>query len=152
MVTWRKARQPTPECLPGESCGQRSLLGCCPWARTESDKTAGPSHTHTVKVESESASCSVVSSSSKPHGKQPARPLCPWDSPGENTRVGCRALLQGIFPTQGWNLSFLCVLSWQEGSVPLSYPGSWSHRQVSPGGSLVSIEDHWLRVNTVSSL
>ena len=25
------------------------------------------------------------------------------DSPGQNIQVGCRALLQGIFPTQGWN-------------------------------------------------
>ena len=24
-----------------------------------------------------------------------------WDSPGKNTGVGCHALLQGIFPTQG---------------------------------------------------
>ena len=37
---------------------------------------------------SESASCSV---------------FCPWDSPGKNTRVGCRFLLQGIFLTQGLN-------------------------------------------------
>ena len=29
--------------------------------------------------------------------------LCPWDSPGKNTGVGCHALLQGIFPTQGSN-------------------------------------------------
>ena len=28
------------------------------------------------------------------------------DSPGKNTGVGCHALLQGIFPTQGSNLSF----------------------------------------------
>ena len=28
---------------------------------------------------------------------------CPWDSPGQNTGVGSRSLLQGIFPTQGWN-------------------------------------------------
>ena len=35
------------------------------------------------------------------HGLQPARLLCPCDSPGKNTRVGCHALLQGIFPTQG---------------------------------------------------
>ena len=27
--------------------------------------------------------------------------LCPWDSPGRNTGVGCHALLQGIFCTQG---------------------------------------------------
>ena len=26
------------------------------------------------------------------------------DSPGKNTEVGCHALLQVIFPTQGWNL------------------------------------------------
>ena len=27
--------------------------------------------------------------------------LCPWNSPGKNTGVGCHALLQGILPTQG---------------------------------------------------
>ena len=27
----------------------------------------------------------------------------PWNSPGQNTRVGCLSLLQGIFPTQGSN-------------------------------------------------
>ena len=27
--------------------------------------------------------------------------FCPWDSPGKNIGVGCRALLQGIFLTQG---------------------------------------------------
>ena len=32
------------------------------------------------------------------------------DSPGKNTGVGCHALLQGVFPTQGWNLHLLlCV-------------------------------------------
>ena len=31
--------QPTPVFLPGESCGQRSLVGCCPWSCTESDMT-----------------------------------------------------------------------------------------------------------------
>ena len=30
-----------------------------------------------------------------------ARLPCPWDSPGKNSGVGCHALLQGIFPTQG---------------------------------------------------
>ena len=33
----------------------------------------------------------------------PTRLLCPWDSPGKNTGVGCHFLLQGIFPTQGSN-------------------------------------------------
>ena len=28
------------------------------------------------------------------HRRQPTRHLCPWDSPGKNTGVGCRFLLQ----------------------------------------------------------
>ena len=46
---------------------------------------------------------SVVSDSLRPHGLQPARLLCPWNSPGKNTGVGGHFLFQGIFPTQGWN-------------------------------------------------
>ena len=48
-------------------------------------------------------SCSVMSNSLQPHGLQPAKFLYPWDSPGEKTGVGCRALLQEIFPNQGLN-------------------------------------------------
>ena len=34
----------------------------------------------------------------RPHG------LCSlWNSPGQQTGVGSLSLLQGIFPTQGWN-------------------------------------------------
>ena len=32
--------------------------------------------------------CSVVSDSSRPHGLQPTRLLCPWNFPGENTGGG----------------------------------------------------------------
>ena len=46
--------------------------------------------------------CSVTSNSLQPHGPQPTRLLCPWNSPGKNT-VGCHSLLQGIFPTQESN-------------------------------------------------
>ena len=34
---------------------------------------------------------------------QPHRPYSPWNSPGQNTRVGSLSLLQEIFPTQGLN-------------------------------------------------
>ena len=51
---------------------------------------------------------SVMSNSLGPHGLQPDRLFCPWDSPGKNTGVGNHALLQGIFPTQGLNLGHLC--------------------------------------------
>ena len=40
----------------------------------------------------------------QPHELLPSRLLCPWDSPGKNTGVGCHALLQGIFPTRGLSL------------------------------------------------
>ena len=47
--------------------------------------------------------CSVLSNSLRPHGLQPTRLLCPWNSPGQNTGMGSLSLLQGIFPTQGSN-------------------------------------------------
>ena len=62
----------------------------------------------------------------QPHGLSLTRLLCPWDSPGKNTGVGCHALLQGIFPTQGSNLGLphgrqiLYYLSHQ-GSVQFSH-------------------------------
>ena len=34
-------------------------------------------------------------------------PYSPWNSPGQNTRVGSLSLLQGIFPTQGSNPGLL---------------------------------------------
>ena len=37
----------------------------------------------------------------------PARLLCPWDFPRNNTGVGCHSLHQGIFPTQGSNPDLL---------------------------------------------
>ena len=39
----------------------------------------------------------------QPHGLWPARLLCPWNSPGKNTGVGCHFLHQRIFPTQELN-------------------------------------------------
>ena len=47
-------------------------------------------------------SLSVVSDSLWAHGLlSPTRLLCPWDSPGKNTGVGCHSFLQRIFLTQG---------------------------------------------------
>ena len=67
--------------------------------------------------------CSIVSDSLLPHGLYPARLLCPWDSPGKNTRVGCHALLQGNYLALGLNLCLLCLLHWQVGSLPLAPHG-----------------------------
>ena len=51
---------------------------------------------------SKSESRSVVSHSLRPHEL-----YSPWNSPGQNTGVGSRSLLQGIFPTQGSNPGLL---------------------------------------------
>ena len=47
---------------------------------------------------------SVESDSLRTHGLQPTRLLCPWNSQGKNSGVGCHSPLQGIFLTQGLNL------------------------------------------------
>ena len=49
------------------------------------------------------------------------RLLCPWNSPGKNTGVGCHGLLQSIFPTQGSNPCLLHLLHWQMSSLPLAW-------------------------------
>ena len=62
--------------------------------------------------------------------------LCPWNSPGKNTGVGCPSLFQGIFPTQGSNL---LLLDSRQILYHLNYQGSpllWEE-----GWSLLSRED-----------
>ena len=39
FMHWRRIWQPTPVFLPGESQGQRTLVGCHLWGHTESDTT-----------------------------------------------------------------------------------------------------------------
>ena len=38
-IPWRRAWQPTPVFLPGESHGQRTLAGYSPWGHKESGTT-----------------------------------------------------------------------------------------------------------------
>ena len=48
-ILWRRAWQPTAVFWPGESHGQRSLVGCCPRGHRESDateRTADTAHLH----------------------------------------------------------------------------------------------------------
>ena len=46
------------------------------------------------------------------------------DSPCKNTGVGCHALLQGIFPSQGLNPRLLYLLHFRQILYPLSHLGS----------------------------
>ena len=68
--------------------------------------------------------CSVRSDCLWPLGLQPWRLLCPRESPGKNTVVGCHVLLQGTFSTQGLNPFLSCLPHWQADSLPLSHQGS----------------------------
>ena len=67
---------------------------------------------------------SCVQLSCDPVGCSPPGFSVHGGSPGKNTGVGCCALLQGIFLTQGSNLCLLCLLDWQVGSLPLELPGN----------------------------
>ena len=84
-------------------------------------------HTHSNPLIFEAlllSCCSVAKSCPtlcNPMDCSPIRLLCPWDFPVKNTGVGFYFLLQGIFPTQGWNSH---MLHWQADSLPLSHQGS----------------------------
>ena len=67
---------------------------------------------------------SVVSDSVRPHRRQPNRLLCPWDSPGKNTGVGCHFLLQ-------------CMKVKSESEVAQSCPTLRNPIDCSPPGSSV---------------
>ena len=49
-IFWRRAWQPTPVFLPGESHGQRSLQDCSPWGRKELDTTEQLSTAHRLMM------------------------------------------------------------------------------------------------------
>ena len=57
-------------------------------------------------------------------GLLPARLLCPQDSPGKNTEVGCQDLLQEILSTHGSNPHLPCLLHWQAVLYHLVFPHS----------------------------
>ena len=61
-----------------------------------------PKKGNAKECSSESESHSVMSDSLQPH-----RLYSPWNSPGQNTRMGSLSLLQWIFPTQRSNPGLL---------------------------------------------
>ena len=75
------------------------------------------------------SSHSVISDFLWPFGLYPTRFFCPWDSPGKTTGVGCHALFQGIFPTQGSNLQLLCPLHCRQSLYVLSHEGTLTQRE-----------------------
>ena len=72
----RRRWHPTPVLLPGKSHGRRSLVGCSPWGREESDMTERL-HFHF------SLSCT-----GEGNGNPPV--FLPGESQGRGSLVGCR--------------------------------------------------------------
>ena len=73
-LSWRRKWQPIPVFLPRESCGQRSLVGCCPYGCTGLDTTEVTEH-----------ACM--------HWRrkwQPTPVFLPGESQGQRSVVGCR--------------------------------------------------------------
>ena len=87
---------------------------------------------------------SIMSDSLQPHGLCPRGSSVHADSPGKNTRVGCHALLQGIFPTQKSNPGlpyckrFLYHLSLQGSPRILEWVAYPFSRGIHPGIKPVS--------------
>ena len=51
-IAWKRAWQPTPVSLPGESHGQRSLAGYSPWGHKELDMTETTWRAYTLNLKS----------------------------------------------------------------------------------------------------
>ena len=85
-----------------------------------------------------------MSDSVQPHRQQPTRLLCPWDSPGKNTGVGCHFLLQCMKVKSESEVAQSCpTLS---DPMDFSLPGSSVHRifqaRVLEWGAIVYIYMH----------
>ena len=80
MLVRRRQWQPTPVLLPGKSHGQRSLVGCSPWGRKESDMTERlPFH----------SSLSLFTFMHWRRKWQPTPVFLPGESQGQRSLMGC---------------------------------------------------------------
>jgi len=122
----RRKWQPTPVLLPRKFHGWRSLVGYTVHGITKSqtwlsDFTSSLVLSHISRIWlCNHMDCCLPGSSVR--GSLQTRML-EW--------VGCHALFQGIFPTQGLNPGLLHFLHWQAGSLPL-VPLGKSHLRLSP--------------------
>ena len=66
-----------------------------------------------------------MSDSVRPHRRQPTRLLCPWDSPGKNTGVGCHFLLQCMKVESESEVTQSCPTL--HDPMDCSLPGSFAH-------------------------
>ena len=120
---------PTPVLLPRKSHGRRSLVGCSPWGREESDTTERLHFHFSLSCIGEGNGNPLQRSCLENPGYGGAWWAAISGVAQSRTRLkrlsssssSRHSLLQEIFPTQGSNP---CLLDWRADSLPLSHLGS----------------------------
>ena len=96
---------------------------------------------------------SVVSDSVRPHKQQPTRLLCPWDSPGKNTGVGCHFPLQCVHASSVASVLSDSVLRYGQQPIRLHCPQDSLGKGTGWSGlPFPSPELHtkiWLNINNI---
>ena len=115
-IPWRSKWQPTPVFLPGESHGRRSLVGYSPRGHKELDMTERLHfHFHFIAYKASALVCMLscfscaqlfVTLWTIAHQASLSMGFSRQD-----TGVGCHVLPQGIFLTQGLNLTLVSSIS-----------------------------------------
>ena len=92
-----------------------------------------------------------MSDSVRSHRQQPTRILCPWDSPGKNTGVGCHFLLQCMKVKSESKVAQSCPTPCDP--MDFSLPGSSIHgifqARVPEGGAIAFSNDHYTRIKII---
>ena len=130
-IPWRRAWQPTPVFLPGESHGQRSLVGYSPQGHEESDTP--DAHPSLSKMDSNKKTCEYsIPWHHFPFDLQGAfLCMCGW---GDLLTLRMRNTWYDR--AQSLPLIVLLFSSWSfspwEMNLQLLYPQKWEKRQLNP--------------------
>ena len=128
-IPWRRNWQPTPVFLPGESHGWRSMVGYSPRGHKELGMTEWLQfhfHFHFIAYKASAPvcmlSCFICAQLFVTLWTIAHEASLSMGFSRQDTGVGCHALLQGIFLTQGLEPDpFLFhLLHWQAGSLQLA--------------------------------
>ena len=132
-ILWRRAWQPTPVFLPGESHGQRSLAGYSPWGRSESDTSEVTAHTR-ERSQSEKTMFSVIPTlwrSRKANMDTVKRSVAAeaWGQKAGGWTGGAQRMFRAV------KLLYMMLQWWIHTVIRLSQPMEDTAPGVSPDGS-----------------
>ena len=154
-IPWRRAWQPTPVFLPGESHGQRSLVGCSPWGRKE----LHTAERQAQRIEQYRTLCAVstpprgcpeeppIQALARPASRLPARRVRTGQAPGRSralaqagagwARGGGNSGHRPYLDSRPGHLPSLCVCS--AGRERKQDAFRWALGVPGPGGQLLGL-------------